>query len=241
MKELKIYNGFGIKPTNTHQSAGMDFYVPLIDCTDEKIAKNAYEGFKKSYNKTGDELLQLLHDIRECVISTVFETHSLNILHLYLAFYDKPLADSQRMNENIYQKAPIYMFMQKYLVFDDNNIPGVKMTPHSSLFINSGIKVALEPGTAGIFLNKSGKGNAGFDVRAQVVDEDYAGYVHLSVAFTKDSEVNNIVYCGDKLTQMVVLPVLHMDPVEVNESEYDEIMKDSARGADAFGSSDVKH
>ena len=27
----------------------------------------------------------------------------------------------------------------------------------------------------------------------------------------------------------------------VGEDEYDEIMKDSARGADAFGSSDVKH
>ena len=39
MKQLKIYNGFGIKPTNTYQSAGMDFYVPLIDCTDEKTAK----------------------------------------------------------------------------------------------------------------------------------------------------------------------------------------------------------
>ena len=40
---------------------------------------------------------------------------------------------------------------------------------------------------------------------------------------------------------MVILPVFHMDPVEVGEDEYDEIMKDSARGADAFGSSDVKH
>lgn len=241
MKQLKIYNGFGIKPTNTHQSAGMDFYVPLIDCTDEKTAKNAFKAFQKSYNKTEEELYNLLHDIRECVISTVFDTHCLNILHLYLAFYDKPLWESQITKENIYVKAPIYMFMQKYIVFDDNNIPGIKLPLNSTLFINSGIKVALEPGTAGIFLNKSGKGNAGFDIRAQVVDEDYAGYVHLSVAFTKDSTVNNIVYCGDKLTQMVIFPVLHMDPEEVDENEYDEIMKDSARGADAFGSSDVKH
>ena len=241
MKELKIFNGFGIKPTNTHQSAGMDFYVPLIDCTDEKTAKNAFEAFQKSYNKTEEELYNLLHDIRECVISTVFDTHCLNILHLYLAFYDKLLWDSQRVKENIYVKAPMYMFIQKYVVFDDNNIPGIKMPLNSTLFINSGIKVALEPGTAGIFLNKSGKGNAGFDVRAQVVDEDYAGYVHLSVAFTKDSDVNNIVYCGDKLIQMIILPVLHMDPVEIEEDKYDEIMKNSARGADAFGSSDVKH
>ena len=57
MKELKIYNGFGIKPTNTHQSAGMDFYVPLIDSTDEEKAKIAYEGFKKSYKKTDEEMI----------------------------------------------------------------------------------------------------------------------------------------------------------------------------------------
>lgn len=241
MKDFKIYNGFGIKPTNTHQSAGMDFYVPLIDCTDEETAKRAFEAFKKSYNKTDEELMQLLKDIRECVVSPVFDTHSLNILHLYLAFYDKKLADAQMIPDNVYVKGPVYMFMQKYVVFDDNNIPGVRMPLNSSLFINSGIKVALDPGTAGIFFNKSGKGQAGFDVRAQVVDEDYAGYVHLNVSMSKDSDNNNIVYCGDKLTQMIVLPVYHVNPFEIDEDEYNELMKNSARGADGFGSSDVKH
>ena len=241
MKDFKIYNGFGIKPTNTYQSAGMDFYVPLIDCTDEETSKNAFAAFQKSYNKTAEELYNLLHDIRECVISTIFDTHCLNILHLYLAFYDKLLWESQITTENIYVKAPMYMFMQKYIVFDDNNIPGIKMPLNSTLFINSGIKVALEPGTAGIFLNKSGRGQAGFDVRAQVVDEDYTGYVHLNVAFTKDSEVNNIIYCGDKLTQMIIFPVYHVEPKEISEDEYNNIMKDSARGADGFGSSDIKH
>lgn len=241
MKNFKIYNGFGIKPTNTHQSAGMDFYVPCIDATDEVTAKRAFDAFMKSYNKTEEELLQILRDIRECVISTVYETHCLNILHLYLAFYDRDLWESQRITDNIYVKAPIYMFMHKYVVFDDNNIPGIKMPLNSTLFINSGIKVALEPGTAGIFLNKSGKGNAGYDVRAQVVDEDYAGYVHLSVAFTKDSDVNNVVYCGDKLTQMVIFDVHHVEPQEVDESEYEALMSNSNRGDAAFGSSDVKH
>ena len=241
MKELKIYNGFGIKPTNTHQSAGMDFYVPLIDSTDEKTAQIAFDAFRKSYNKTDEELISLLKDIRQCVISTVYETHCLNILHLYLAFYDRTLWEAQQTKDNIYIKGPMYMFIQKYIVFDDNNIPGIKMTPHSSLFINSGIKVALEPNTAGVFLNKSGKGNAGFDVRAQVVDEDYSGYVHLSVALTKDTEVNNIVYCGDKLVQMVVLNVNHVEPTEVDEKDYNEIMQNSSRGDNGFGSSDVKH
>ena len=31
MQELKIFNAFGITPTNTFVSAGTDYYVPNID------------------------------------------------------------------------------------------------------------------------------------------------------------------------------------------------------------------
>mgnify|MGYP002514630922 CR=1 FL=1 len=97
-------------------------------------------------------------------------------------------------------------------------------------------------GYAGVYLNKSGKGNAGFDVRAQVVDEDYAGYVHLSMAFTKDTEnTNKNIYCGDKLTQMMLIPVFHDEYVETDEDNYNKIMENSQRGDKGFGSSDVKH
>ena len=41
----------------------------------------------------------------------------------------------------------------------------------------------LDIGVAGLYVNKSGKGNCGWDVRACLVDEDYAGFV--SASFTK--------------------------------------------------------
>ena len=106
---------------------------------------------------------------------------------------------------------------------------------------NSGIRVKLEPDTAGIFFNKSGKGNQGFDTRAWVVDEDYSGFVHLSQAFDKETFDGVNLYCGDKLTQMVVLPVVKTEINEVEESIYNDMMSNSARGSDGFGSSDVKH
>ena len=117
------------------------------------------------------------------------------------------------------------------------------MRLNDALFINSGIKIALPHNYAGVYLNKSGKGNAGFDVRAQVVDEDYSGYVHLSQSYSKDliNDGKNIVYCGDKLVQMLILPVLHTTPVEVSLEEYNEIMNGTQRGESGFGSSDVKH
>ncbi len=230
MQDLKIYNGFGITPTNTHVSAGTDYYVPNIDDNNDQMVERALSAFEKSYGQTREDLLE----IRQTFIDHHITKNLTNIMHLYLALYSAKMADLSKYG-------CIDYFVKHYLVFDSKGTPGVQLQLNDTLFINSGIKVALPHGYAGVYLNKSGKGNAGFDVRAQVVDEDYAGYVHLSVAFTKDSEVNNIVYCGDKLTQMVVLPVYHVEPTEISEDEYDEIMKDSNRGADAFGSSDVKH
>ena len=36
IKIMKIYNAFGIKPTNTYVSAGSDYYIPNIDDFDIK-------------------------------------------------------------------------------------------------------------------------------------------------------------------------------------------------------------
>lgn len=239
MKQLRIYNGFGITPTNTHVSAGLDFYVPLIDCDDTDKVNRAFDAFKKSYNINDDDFKQLIDLFYKHLPIAIFERQYVNIMHLYLALYSKRV----NITKEIVNQQQIVIFINEYLCFDDNGIPGVKMQLNDTLCINSGIKVALDAGYAGIFFNKSGKGNAGFDIRACVVDEDYAGYVHLSVAFTKDLTYTskNVVYCGDKLTQMVVLPVAHVEPICVDENEYNVIMQNSARGADAFGSSDVKH
>ena len=86
-------------------------------------------------------------------------------------------------------------------------------------------------------------GNKGWDIRACLVDEDYSGYVHLSMAYTKEvlKDKENIVYCGDKLTQMILIPVFHDEYVDAAEDEYDKIMENSKRGDSGFGSQDVKH
>lgn len=244
MKQLRIYNGFGIKPTNTHVSAGMDFYVPdMTSRQDEASDKTRYDNFingmMSSHNVNERQLETLMHLFKKHLMQNVVDTQLLNVIQLYLSLYSY---DIESFKEKDIETAVI-VFVNDYLVFDKNNVAGVRLRLNDTLFVNSGIKVALDPGKAGIFFNKSGKGNAGFDVRACVVDEDYAGYVHLSVAMTKKyyKDGKNIVYCGDKLTQMVVLPVEHLDPTEISLDAYDEIMKDSARGAAGFGSSDVKH
>lgn len=239
-KKLKIYNVFGIKPTNNYTSAGMDFYIPNL--VDESKQDTIFEAWSKSYKMDVDDI-KVLYDM---LMNIVIEDNDgvdhtpqiMNILQLYLSLYSKELAE-QTMKIDL--KFALVSFYNDYVIYDKNGTAGIQMKLNDTLCVNSGLHVALHPGTAGIMFNKSGKGNAGWDTRACVVDEDYMGYVHLSMAYTKDCDMSNKVYCGDKLVQMVVLPVLHMDPVEVTENEYNELMSNSKRGSNAFGSGDVKH
>lgn len=237
MANIKILNEFGITPTNTYTSAGADFYVPYI--TNENYF-NALTAFVGSFEKTETELNELISLLSNNISVPLMDQQRqmINILHLYLSLdsYTLRLCSSEE------EKAKV--FCDQYLIFDKNGVPGYKLQNEDLIKINSGIRVALEPNTAGIFFNKSGKGNNGLDVRACVVDEDYTGFVHLSLQYSKKTvkdEEKIKIYCGDKITQMVILPVIRMNAEEISKDEYFELMKDSQRGSNAFGHSDIKH
>lgn len=230
------YNGFGIKPTNTHISAGTDFYIPNIQYDYE--IDNAFNAFQKSYNKTADELQVLLLHIEEVLTDIHDKAILMNILHLYLALQSYDIEEYEI--ENGYTSGIDY-FINNYLIFDKDCKPGICIRKDDTLFINSGIKLNLMNNTCGLYVNKSGMGNRGFDVRAQLVDEDYSGYVHLSLAYTKHTHKKQYVYCGDKVTQMMVFEIKHTEWVELDEENYNKNMEDSKRGDNGFGSSDVKH
>lgn len=235
MKELKIFNAFGIKPTTTGAAAGNDFFIPLIDETNYPIARAAWA---KSYKMTEDEIDAILLAIENKIAAAYSDKEreqKYNILQLYLSL------DSEMINAFGDLNSRLTRFFYSYLTFDSNGIAGMRLQVADAILINSGIKVLLEPDSAGIFFNKSGKGNKGFDVRACVVDEDYSGFVHLSVAYTKESPTQGKVYCGDKLTQMLWIPLYRYTCTEIPEDEYNTLTENFERGTDALGSSDVKH
>ena len=235
-QNLNIFNDFGITPTTNFTAAGLDFYIPNLD-TQEKVDKwiNAVSPkFKKEY------LTELFNKI-SLITSRNFvklSTNTIwNIVQLYVSLDSSCLTQGFEKFED-----RVSAFVEEYLVFDKNGNPGMKLRTLDHTLFNSGIKIALEHNTVGIFFNKSGKGTKGFSVRAQVVDEDYSGYVHLSNAYTKENEDDGIIYVGDKITQMVILPVVLINKCnELTIDEYEELMKNSERGSNAMGSSDVKH
>lgn len=237
MEKIKFYNGFGITPTNTHLSAGSDFYVPNINDGDP-CAKEALKSFEKSYNKSQLDVLTTFGFLKDNIDPALFTNNAANIIHLYYALQSYVIEGILIQGT---EEDAVKYFVKEYLVFDEDKTPGIKLQCNDHLFINSGIKVALHENECGLYVNKSGMGNKGIDVRACLVDEDYAGYVHLSVAYTKRTHKDMIIYCGDKLTQMMIFEIKHYEWEETNEESYNNIMRDSKRGDAGFGSSDVKH
>ena len=256
---MKFYNAFGIKPTNSYTSAGSDYYIPDIKTEGQKV--KALKAFEKSYKKSTDEINHLIK-VFETLASEEYKNNIVNLVHLYLALYDSYLESQKIIDENM----AILYFLNNFVIYDqEKDTVGVKVQLNDTLFINSGIKIALDTvlsdkigptpsqvvdmlrllgiGVAGLYVNKSGKGNSGWDVRACLVDEDYSGFVHLSQAYTKEliQDGQNIVYCGDKLTQMMLLPVFHDEYVDTDEETYNKIMANSQRGDKGFGSQDIKH
>ena len=236
-EKLRIFNSFGITPVGNGVSAGMDFFMPKFlpyGKYSKKKGKEIISAFCKSYGKHEDDLYNIWEELSLEVSAQCgpeyFENNDLNILQLYLCY--EPYYIDMSMSD----------FVDNVLVFDDNKVPGIWCETNDYIKVNSGIKLALDHDTCGVFFNKSGKGTKGWDIRACVIDEDYSGFVHISMTYSKPGELKDgIVYCGDKLTQLLVLPVKHTEPVEISEEEYNDLMNKSERGSAGFGSSDVKH
>ena len=233
---MKILNEFGITPTRNHTAAGYDFYIPNINKTVEE-SEDILNAFSKSYKKSVDELKDLINKLY-LQISAVYgedkvENNEMNILMLYLAL------DSSHLEDNEYK---IEKFVDDWLIFDENNKAGINAKFGDHVFFNTGIHTYFEHGKCGLFVNKSGKGTKGWDIRACLVDEDYTGFVHLSLSFTKlNATQDGNIYVGDKLTQMMVLTVDQDNVEELSKDEYDALTNESTRGSSGFGSSDEKH
>ena len=93
----------------------------------------------------------------------------------------------------------------------------------------TGVHVKLPRGTAGLLVSKSGL-NVKHDLTSTgLIDEGYDG--EIVVKLTNHGDNDYEVKAGDKISQLVVIPVRY-GQVEV----VDDLKQDSARGADGFGS-----
>lgn len=99
-----------------------------------------------------------------------------------------------------------------------------------SMTFHTGVHVELPPGTCGLLVSKSGL-NVRHDITSTgLIDEGYTGEIVIKL-FNHGFE-DYQVHAGDKISQMVVIPIWH-DPVIEIVAELPE----TGRGSSGFGSS----
>lgn len=100
--------------------------------------------------------------------------------------------------------------------------------PEESAIFDTGVHVQLPPNTAGMLKSKSGL-NVKYDITSEgVVDVGYTGSI--CVKLYNHGKKSYIVRRGDKISQLVIVPVV-IPPITVVDE-----LEDTERGDNGFGS-----
>lgn len=106
----------------------------------------------------------------------------------------------------------------------------VLIEPRGSVVIDTGVHVELPKGTAGLLVAKSGLNVKHSVTSTGLIDEGYRGSIR--VKLYNDSDEPYLVQEGNKISQLVVIPVLY-EELEVVKAW----SNDTSRGTSGFGSS----
>lgn len=101
---------------------------------------------------------------------------------------------------------------------------------HSSALFHTGLHVQLLQGTAGLLVSKSGLNVNHGITSTGLIDEGYTG--EIMVKLYNHSDESYLVHAGDKISQLVVIPVLYED-IHLTDS----LDENTERGDKGFGSS----
>jgi len=113
----------------------------------------------------------------------------------------------------------------------------ITIAPHGRINIPSGIKVDIEnKDTCLLVANKSGVASKkGLNHLAELIDADYHGEIHINLYNTGSEPVT--ITTGDKITQLMNLPVIYPVWREVSSDEFLTHTNNTLRGEKGFGSS----
>lgn len=104
----------------------------------------------------------------------------------------------------------------------------VMIMPQASAVIDTGVHVELPPGSVGFLKSKSGLNIKHGILGEGVIDAGYTGSIR--VKLYNHSGEKYYIQRGDKITQLVILPVILPDLEQVDR------LDDTERGCGGFGS-----
>ena len=101
--------------------------------------------------------------------------------------------------------------------------------PRESATIDTGVHIAIPKGYVGMLKSKSGL-NVNHGITSEgVIDAGYTGSIKCKLYNNSDCYFR--IKAGDKITQLVIMPII------TPEIEYVDELEDTERGSDGFGSS----
>ena len=116
---------------------------------------------------------------------------------------------------------------------DVYTIEDIRIPARGDMITGLGLACKFPKGHALLVYNKSGRATKlKLDKGAEVIDAGYRGEIH--VHLFNHSDVNVIIRKGEKIAQLILVPIWAGQPVEVDE------LDDTERGDGGFGSSGVK-
>jgi dUTP pyrophosphatase len=116
------------------------------------------------------------------------------------------------------------------------NLDGVDVTiaPHTTVMVKLGFQIEIPDGYAGLIFARSGlaskRGIAPAN-KVGVIDSDYRGEIGVGLINTSDKDFK--IVRGDRIAQLMFIPVLSARLLEVDELDATE------RGAGGFGSTGI--
>lgn len=109
---------------------------------------------------------------------------------------------------------------------------GVRLEPGERALVPTGVRIALPDGYAAFVVPRSGlAAKHGITIvnSPGTVDSGYRGEIKVSLLNTDSSSAYDVAV-GDRIAQLIIMPVTRANFIPVDE------LDDSARGADGFGS-----
>lgn len=110
-----------------------------------------------------------------------------------------------------------------------DGVPSLNIYPDKTIVFRTGWAVEIPHGWYGQIVVRSSVGKAGWDLESSgVIDSGYRGEIMMPMIYRGEAPVT--VEHGKCMAQMLVLPVPHVESVEVAS------LSDTVRGAGGFGS-----
>lgn len=104
----------------------------------------------------------------------------------------------------------------------------ITVEPHSSAVIDTGVHIAIPDGFCGLLVSKSGL-NVNHDItNTGLIDAGYTGSIRVKLYNHGNTPYH--VNKGEKISQIVILPVMLCDFIQV------DTLDDTERGCSGFGS-----